>query len=105
MMLAPGEAAVSISIASSRSATVKPSLDDGSWQPHRCARGLREVERLERRRGPSIAIGQGLEPEAPRDQLQDGGVIVLTVADEDALHVERQDQDQHASPMTVAVTD
>src|SRR5213594_3661733 len=98
MMLAPGEAAVSISIASSRSATVKPSLDDGSWQPRRRARGLREVERLERRRGPSIAIGQGLEPEAPLDQLQDGGVIVLTVADEAALRVGRHDQGRHARP-------
>src|SRR5881409_751536 len=83
-MLAPGAAVVSISIASSRSATVRPS-PDGSRQRHRVARRLGEVERFERRGGPPVAVGQRLEPEAPLDQLQHGGVIVLTVADDAPL--------------------
>src|SRR5258705_3358804 len=95
-MLAAGAGAVSISMVSSRSATFNLSPTEGSRQRHRGARRLGEVEGLERRGGAPIASGQGLELEAPLDQLQHRGVVVLAMADEAALRVGRHDQRRHA---------
>src|SRR5712692_2648507 len=95
-MLAVGAGAVSISTASSRSATLRCSRDDGSRQRHGGTRCLGEVERLERRRRPPVAVGQGRQPEPPLDELQDRGVIVLSMADDAALSQRRHDERRHA---------
>src|SRR2546430_10500120 len=105
MMLAMGDTVVSISIAASWSATVRPSAVGRSRHAHRRAGRLGEVDRLERRGGPAVAIGQGREAEAPLDQLQHGGVIVLAAADEAALRVGRHDQGGHARPPGETVPD
>ena len=81
-MLAAGAVAVSISMVSSRSATFSLSRTAGSRQRHGGARRLGEVEGLERRGGAPVASGQGLELEAPLDQLQHRGVVVLAMADD-----------------------
>src|SRR2546430_3268823 len=105
MMLAMGDTVVSISIASSWSATVRPSAVDRSRHAHRRAGRLGEVERLERRGGPAVAIGQGRGAEAPLDQLQHGGVIVLAAADETAPRVGRPDPGRPARPPAEAGPD
>src|SRR5207247_2772108 len=62
----------------------------------RLARRLIEVERFEERLRPAVALGQGLEPEAPFDELQDRRVVVLAVGDNAALRVRRDDERRHA---------
>src|SRR2546427_12655700 len=66
----------------------------------RWARWLPEVERFEKHRRPAIALGQGLEPEAPLDEFQDRRVVVQAVRDHAALRVRRDDErrDARAEP-------
>src|SRR5262245_58511179 len=100
-MLAAGVVAVSISIVSSRSATsgspgsalrrrsgpgappaeARVGIKDDSRQRHGRARRLGEVEGLERGGGAPVTGGQGLELEAPLDQLEHRGVVVVAAAD------------------------
>src|SRR5436853_906669 len=61
----------------------------------RRARRLIEVERFEERLRPAVALGQGLEPEAPLDEFQDRRMVVLAVGDHAALRVRRDDQRRH----------
>src|SRR3989475_4751870 len=62
----------------------------------RWARWLPEVERFEKHRRPAIALGQGLEPEAPLDEFQDRRVVVQALRDHAAPRVWRDDQRRHA---------